>query len=214
MSRTKVDLIPWDPDSPKHATRMVEQRIACGWHEDRIPSWQEYQRSGEKCIYWIERESLADTAKSINATPRTPTGAFFDPVGHISLDGKNPQAAHLKLPIPSEHVYWIKSLYVSTALQSSGIGRAAMDLVEDMATKPPLSAKTLMLDTISKEDQLDPVSSKVANGKLPPMPTHAWYERRGYKHIWTEPNMYGFPETDEDGNKIVRRTVILRRDLF
>jgi hypothetical protein len=35
----------------------------------------------------------------------------------------------------------------------SGIGRAAMDEVEAMAVREPLLAKTLMLDTVQKDDQ-------------------------------------------------------------
>ncbi|TQN65263.1 hypothetical protein CSHISOI_10208 [Colletotrichum shisoi] len=87
-----------------------------------------------------------------------------------------------------------------------------MDMVESMATSEPLCARTLMLDTVSKEDQLRKESAVVAAGKLP-TPTHAWYERRGYRLIWTEDNFYGFPETDADGNPVIRRTVFLRKDL-
>lgn len=116
-----------------------------------------------------EKNPILDTAESISATPRTPTRASFHPVGHISLDIDNPAAAPLNLPIPKENVYWIKSLYVSFALQSCGIARAAMDLVESMATSEPLCARTLMLDTVSKEDQLRKESMVVAQGKLPPV---------------------------------------------
>ncbi|KXH61476.1 hypothetical protein CSAL01_03887 [Colletotrichum salicis] len=235
MSRAKVELIPWDPNSQDHFTRMVDQRIACGWASDLVSQWQENQRTGFKCTYWLvladedperdarlakhiadypkEKDPMLDTADSISATPRTPTGASFHPVGHISLDIDNPAAAPLNLPIPKDHVYWIKSLYVSFALQSCGIARAAMDLVESMATSEPLCAKTLMLDTVSKEDQLRKESMVVAQGKLPPTPTHAWYERRGYRLIHTINNFYGFPEKDPDGNLLIRRTVFLRRDL-
>ncbi|OHF02550.1 hypothetical protein CORC01_02245 [Colletotrichum orchidophilum] len=235
MSRAKVELIPWDPNSPDHFTRLVDQRIKCGWASEQVPQWQDYQRSGFKCIYWLvlspddpdrearlaklvseypkEKDPITDTADSIRATPRTPTEALFHPVGHISLDVDSPAAACLNLPIPKDHVYWIKTLYVSFALQSSGIARAAMDLIESMATSEPLCAKTLMLDTVSKEDQLRKESIVVAQGKLPPTPTQAWYERRGYKLIHTENNFYGFPEKDQDGNPVIRRTVFLRRDL-
>lgn len=53
MSRAKVELIPWDPKSPDHVTRMIDQRIACGWASDLVPQWQENQRTGFKCIYWL-----------------------------------------------------------------------------------------------------------------------------------------------------------------
>ncbi|GJC96762.1 hypothetical protein ColKHC_05588 [Colletotrichum higginsianum] len=213
MSKSLVTLIPWDPESPDHIARMLDQRVECGWDLDQVDKWRGLQRSGFKCMYWIEKQPILDTAQSIRAVSRTPRETPFHPVGHISLDVDNPHAKRLNLPIPKENVYWIKSLYVSFALQSAGIGRAAMDMVESMATSEPLCARTLMLDTVSKEDQLRKESAVVAAGKLPVTPTHAWYERRGYRLIWTENNFYGFPETDGDGNPVIRRTVFLRRDL-
>ncbi|OBR09186.1 hypothetical protein CH63R_07951 [Colletotrichum higginsianum IMI 349063] len=247
MSKSLVTLIPWDPESPDHIARMLDQRVECGWDLDQVDKWRGLQRSGFKCMYWIaftseDPDRDAKIAKHVSEYPKVPSRPFlypvcpgeaadprhgavhprrlrtpretpFHPVGHISLDVDNPHAKRLNLPIPKENVYWIKSLYVSFALQSAGIGRAAMDMVESMATSEPLCARTLMLDTVSKEDQLRKESAVVAAGKLPVTPTHAWYERRGYRLIWTENNFYGFPETDGDGNPVIRRTVFLRRDL-
>lgn len=65
-----------------------------------------------------------------------------------------PAAESLDLDLPETGAIWIKTLYVSNALQSSGIGRAAMDAVEAMATEEPICARTLMLDTVCKEDQM------------------------------------------------------------
>lgn len=64
-----------------------------------------------------------------------------------------PGLEHLNLDVPPTGVIWIKTLYVSDALQSSGVGRAAMDALEEMAIAEPFCATTLMLDTVSKEDQ-------------------------------------------------------------
>ncbi|KAL0940524.1 uncharacterized protein CTRU02_203287 [Colletotrichum truncatum] len=233
MSRSKVQLVPWDPDSQDHVTRMVDQRIECGWSFDKVPSWQDDQRTGFKCIYWIvidpespeadiklskhitacpkEKEPLEDTATSIRATPRTPSFTSFHPVGHISLDVDNPPAKCLNLPIPSEGVYWIKSLFVSYALHSSGIGRAAMDTVEAMAMREPLFAKVLMLDTVAKEDQHREEFLAQVSGKPPAMSTQEWYARRGYKLIWRELNFY--PDFDKFGKPLGRYTVFMRRDL-
>ena len=61
------------------------------------------------------------------------------------------EAAHLGLDFPETGVYWIKTFYVSKALQSKGIGRAAMDIAEAMAVNEPLCAKTLALDTLHKD---------------------------------------------------------------
>ncbi|KAF9878427.1 hypothetical protein CkaCkLH20_03919 [Colletotrichum karsti] len=250
MSRSKVQLVPFDPESPDHADRMLQQRIECGWHFDKVHAWKEDQRSGLKCIYWIsihpsdpdaesklskhttlfpkvrhphppiltgtqmisqEKEPLKDTASSIRSTPRTPTETAFIPVGHISLDVDNPAATRLALPIPAENLYWIKSLYVSYALQSSGIGRAAMDEVEAMATREPLRARVLMLDTVCKEDQHREEMVAQVQGRPPAMSTEEWYARRGYEVIWKELNFY--PDFDKDGKPLGRSTVFMRRDL-
>lgn len=48
-----VILIPWDPDSPEHVDRMVEQRIACGWKHDYVEKWRDQQRDGKIGLHWI-----------------------------------------------------------------------------------------------------------------------------------------------------------------
>ena len=56
------------------------------------------------------------------------------PAGHISLGAKDPG------------VYMISSFYISRAIQGGGLGRAAMEAVEQIATSAPLNAKTLVLE--------------------------------------------------------------------
>ena len=54
MTRTKVELVPWDPESHEQADRLIQQRIACGWHSDLVEGpWKEGQKAGTKCIYWM-----------------------------------------------------------------------------------------------------------------------------------------------------------------
>jgi GNAT superfamily N-acetyltransferase len=96
---------------------------------------------------------LIDTAESLRAKPRTPTHTKIYPIGHISLDDSDEKSRDIVLDLPKEGVYWIKTFYVSKALRSKGIGRAAMDIVEHMAIDYPLCAKTLALDTAEKEMQ-------------------------------------------------------------
>ncbi|KAF6803161.1 hypothetical protein CSOJ01_11076 [Colletotrichum sojae] len=234
MSKVHVKLFPFDPESPEHFTRMVDQRTECGWSFDLIPAWQKYQRSGLKCIYWIrtfpegiskpairrenastnliqEKEPLYDTATSIRAVARTPPATAFHPVGHISLDTDNPPTRRLHLPIPEDNVYWIKSLFVSYALQGAGIGRAAMDEVEASAARAPLCARVLMLDTVAKEDQHREELLAQLPGKPPAMSTQEWYARRGYRLIHKELDFY--PDLDKDGKPLGRSTVFMRKDL-
>lgn len=53
MSKSLVTLIPWDPESPDHIARMLDQRVECGWDLDQVDKWRGLQRSGFKCMYWI-----------------------------------------------------------------------------------------------------------------------------------------------------------------
>jgi hypothetical protein len=112
-------------------------------------------------------EKLIDTASSINAVPREPTKIEFIPIGHISLDSKNEEAEKVDLEIPTEGVFWIKTFFVLHSLQGKGVGRAAMDEVEDMAVREPLWAKTLMLDTVERGDQLREEFAKATFGNIP-----------------------------------------------
>lgn len=49
----KVDLIPWDHKSADHVARMHEQRIACGWGAERVPSYVEWASNGTNIFYWV-----------------------------------------------------------------------------------------------------------------------------------------------------------------
>jgi hypothetical protein len=103
-----------------------------------------------------ETEELVDSSKRLLRKSRAPTNAKFLPVGHIALDIHTPDyAENINLSIPQTDSYWIKSLYVSYILQGLGVGGAAMNIAERMATEEPLSAKHLLLDTVHRDDQSD-----------------------------------------------------------
>ncbi|KAJ5514050.1 hypothetical protein N7463_003602 [Penicillium fimorum] len=112
-------------------------------------------------------EKLQDTATTINAVPRKPTNESFIPIGHISLDSKNPDAEHIEFDLPSENIFWIKTFYVRQSIQGQGIGRAAMDEVEAIAVREPLLAKILMLDTVQKDDQKREEFANATYGGVP-----------------------------------------------
>lgn len=96
-----------------------------------------------------ESTPISDSCSNFGGKPRVPNPARkFIPVGHISLDSENedPNAAD-----PSRGIYRISSFYISRALQSAGLGRAAMDEIESLATAEPLNARTLTLGTAANE---------------------------------------------------------------
>lgn len=51
--RPSLILIPWDPDSPEHVDRLVQQRIACGWKREYVENWQDQQREGKIGLHWV-----------------------------------------------------------------------------------------------------------------------------------------------------------------
>ncbi|KAJ5641499.1 hypothetical protein N7490_005499 [Penicillium lividum] len=232
-SRLKVTLIPWDFDSTAHRQVLFRQRQECSWHQERVEKeWREAQAKGSKCIYWINQvfpddshitehmrlylrskktEILRDTAQSINAAHRKPSQRAFIPIGHISLDSESPESIYLNLDIQRAGVFWIKTFYVSRALQGQGIGRAAMDEVERMAIRDPLNAQTLMLDTIQRDDSLRVEFALATQGSLPQVVNEDWYTRRGYRVIRTVQNYYIIE--DRMGKIWDTKTVFMRKDI-
>lgn len=102
-----------------------------------------------------ELAPLFDTATTFGGSSRQPTNNPFIPVGHISLDSSYEEPEKVANDNLGEGVYWISTFYISKALQKYGLGRAAMDFVEEMAVNEPLNAKTLGLSTAISEPELN-----------------------------------------------------------
>lgn len=50
----RIDLVPWDYDSPAHVERMYIQRLACGWRSEEVHTkWVELSRAKKKTLYWV-----------------------------------------------------------------------------------------------------------------------------------------------------------------
>jgi GNAT superfamily N-acetyltransferase len=115
---------------------------------------KEYKLAQHVMQHPNERLPILDTATSLTGKPRITQRLSepFIPVGHISLDFYNPDPS---LADPSKGIFYISTFYVSRALQGGGLGRAAMDAIEQMAIEPPLNAKVLALDTLAREQALD-----------------------------------------------------------
>jgi hypothetical protein len=53
-SRMKINMIPWDPDSPEHIERLIAQRVQCGWSADKVQHpWVQWQREGMRSLFWL-----------------------------------------------------------------------------------------------------------------------------------------------------------------
>ncbi|KAF7561705.1 hypothetical protein G7046_g2435 [Stylonectria norvegica] len=207
----KVKLIPWNPTDEQHFQRLYDQRVACGWRFDDVGEWKDKMLKGEKFLFWItladdlphksellvhhvekypkESEPLVDTANTIYNTHRSPSNESFFPIGHIALELFPSRNERLGFD-PS--TIWITSLYVSWALQASGLGRSAMTQIERLAASPPLSKTSITLDTIDGEFQLRETTMKALyedRGRARPAvmrTTEEWYVRQGYEVVRRE----------------------------
>jgi GNAT superfamily N-acetyltransferase len=240
MAKTKaspprVVLIPWDPNSKAQLARMVEQRKQCGWHSEIVPTvWRDAHLSGQKYVFWLafahdeprrdmyhqlhqatckmETTEIVDTSKTLLGQPREATYTSFLPVGHIGIGMHNAAFTDPHgLQIPEIGSYWIKSFFVSFALQGLGVGGAAMAVAESLVRQAPLHAKYILLDAPHKEDQVNKSPQTVGYGKLVENPCQSWYERRGYQPIGYADGLYADP--DPTGKIWPCRTVFMRKDV-
>ncbi|KAI8628164.1 hypothetical protein F5Y19DRAFT_486198 [Xylariaceae sp. FL1651] len=228
-ARTKIELIPWDHRSETHITRMIAQRETCGWDAEKVPSWALRAERGLKTMFWVtlanslpdrdemlndhknkhpnEVTPLQDTAATVNLISRVPSGINFVPVGHVALN-KNPAPdleGHLEGLLPEDGVHWITSLYISTAFQRHGIGRAVMSHLEFLVAKLPSVSPSdndedsekdtvivgghegpiMVLDTIPTEVYIGEWAAKNFWNPLglamPKISTQEWYESQGYE---------------------------------
>ncbi|KAM0169733.1 hypothetical protein ACHAPC_005745 [Botrytis cinerea] len=224
---SKVDLIPWDPDSPSHVERLFNQRVACTWNSEYVESWREKQRQGAITLQWIvlpitsisrddlhklhtthyplESEPLIDSATTFNAQPRTPPSpphSFF-PIGHIALE------VQPSSPTSPSSTYKISGLYISGALRSLGLGRATMDTMETLASSAPISAQKLILEVIANEYPGKEERNVALKVKKQPVERQDWYARRGYRIVGMKDGMW--PEKDDEGRVWTARCLFMER---
>ena len=121
--------------------------------------------------YPQEEEPLLDSASSFGAKPRAiplPQRSFT-PVGHICLGPPSANNVKLGSTENTTGMYWIANFYISRALQGSGLGSAAMDTVESLATSEPLCAKVLAMNAINKDDPGREEKYKALGLSIPPV---------------------------------------------
>ncbi|KAI1248406.1 hypothetical protein MGN70_009604 [Eutypa lata] len=186
--RPSLILIPWDPDSPEHVDRLVQQRIACGWKKEYVENWQDQQREGKIGLHWLvlplddertallvqkhmsafprEAKELGNTCKSIFSRPTSdPAMSTFVPIGHISLDA---WTGDEKLDTsPAKGIYSLTTFYISKVLQGAGLGGTALRMCEEMAARD-FGATTITLSTIANEEmRQDSPRIKALNRTIP-----------------------------------------------
>ncbi|KAI1128715.1 hypothetical protein F5Y10DRAFT_264905 [Nemania abortiva] len=228
-----VYLIPWDPDSQEHVDRMKLQRIACGWKVEEVDGWREPQREGRIGLHWVvlhpdhpetpsrlerhfaaypdESKALQDTCKMILGRPHKPNPLIpvFSPVGHIALDSVTPKP-ELETSL-SNGILSLMNFYISTALQSLGLGGVSLKYCEEMA-KEEFGAKAITLETISNEEcRVDSPRRIALKRPIPTITNQDWYSRRGYR-VYASKEV-AWVDVDETGKEWPTRSVFLRKDL-
>lgn len=122
-------------------------------------------------MYPQEKQQLVDSAISFGGKPRdipSPQRNFI-PIGHICLGPPSETNLQLGYVPKTEGFYWISNFYVSRALQGSGLGKIAMDTVENLAISEPLCAKTLGMNAINKFDPEMEEKYKALGLVIPPV---------------------------------------------
>ncbi|KAI1142394.1 hypothetical protein F5Y05DRAFT_370781 [Hypoxylon sp. FL0543] len=211
----KIELIPWDYSSPEQVQRMYDQRVACGWRADEVPSWVESAKKGGRTFYWAlfsdslpdreklikqhieaypkESTPLRDTATQVRLVPRQPTMVEFTPIGHVAVDVHTPEE-DTRLGLPPTGTVWVHGLYISRALHGGGYGAGTMSKIEKLVTQSPMNANLVALDTISKELQTEPGKRDLLYGDgglpAPVVASEDWYGRLGYEVFRREDNVF------------------------
>lgn len=152
---------------------------------------------------------IYDTAATHWQLPRQPSQRPMIPIGHIALDLRPEEDATLPaVPAPDEdeqggnkNIVWVAGLFISYALQASGIGREAMRAAESIAAqKDLLDGGWIVLDTMQQEKQLSGALYVAMGRPVPKVASQDWYERQGYVVLATEKVCYKWvsPVTGEE----------------
>ncbi|CAI4212406.1 unnamed protein product [Parascedosporium putredinis] len=172
----KVDLVPWDPNSDEHVTRLFDQRTACGWRADEVLAQDHPDRDKLLALHFAEYPQCGaglgrrreHRSTRLDTWPSTSTPSEDEAMG-----------------LPPTGVTWLHQLYVSYALQKGGLGAAAMANAERIARLEPYNASIMALDTLQKKIQLSDTLQKVVyDDRGLPRRTVAnedWYQRMGYE---------------------------------
>lgn len=190
-AQPKCTLEPMDLLELAQAEELLRQRKICGWSDtpEHIADWQAAIARKAKSLFWIKPASQPDLR-----------------IGHISLDSEaHPQDLELANPI-DKSVLSISGLFVLPEHRGGGIGRAAIEALEKVATVEPYGSrncKTVALTTLSRrygeDDEWRAIYEKLVGVEAPKRgkANEDWYTRMGYvkwkdEGLWDGPDGYKF----------------------
>ncbi|KAF7585698.1 hypothetical protein BBP40_010259, partial [Aspergillus hancockii] len=125
-------LIPINLNDQTQYTEMLRQRQICGWSQtpSTLDSWRQKQAQGLKSFFWI---TITTTYGDSNSNSTQPIRA-----GHISLDAYSDLQEHEHhLARADKSLLTIQAFFLLPEYRASGLGRRAMQLVEELAVTEP-----------------------------------------------------------------------------
>ena len=204
-SPSHARLLPIDLEDATECSILFDQRVLCGWGEEKLLRWRESARSGERAMFWI---SLPLEMRTDDGPVLGRDAEAFVPAGHVSLGlvdspgpGIDPDPT---LAAPDGSVLTVSDLFVLPIFSGGGLGRFAMRECERLAQQEPYGSpncRYLSLWALSKryaaggEEGWDGMGRWERLGK--PVPKRAngpWYESLGYVKYKEEIRLYrGLP---------------------
>ena len=203
-SASHARLLPIDLEDATERSVLLDQRVLCGWGEEKIPAWRESARKFERTMFWIALPPEMRT-DGVPVLKRDGAAAFvFVPAGHVSLDrvdtpdpGIDPDPT---LAAPDGSVLTVSNIFVLPVFSGCGLGRFTMRECERLAQQEPYgnpNCRYLSLWTLPEryvaggEEGFDGIGRWERLGK--PVPKRAngpWYESLGYVKYKEEIRMY------------------------
>ncbi|OOF98304.1 hypothetical protein ASPCADRAFT_205555 [Aspergillus carbonarius ITEM 5010] len=187
-------LTPINLHNPPEYTLLLHHRTICGWHatDNALLSWREKQDTSLKSFFWI---TIPNPDPSESASPIH--------AGHISLDSyADPPDSDLARA--DKTVLTIQTFFILPEYRATGLGRVAMALVEELATKEPYGSprcEYLTVNTTSKGYFVDGAEGKrkemerIRRDGREGFPVVLWYERLGYVW-WKTEERYKYKDGD------------------
>jgi len=197
-------LLPIDLGDAVECSVLYDQRVLCGWDQDKIPAWRESVRKGERTMFWIALplEMRRDGAPVLKRDAET-----FVPAGHVSLDRVDDPGPEIDpdptLAAPDGSVLTISNIFVLSVFSGCGLGRFTLRECERLAQQEPYGSpncRSLSLWTLSEryaaggEEGWDGIGRWKRLGKPVPRANGPWYESLGYVKYKEEIRLYyGLP---------------------
>lgn len=212
----KLSLVPINLNDPDQHAEFKQQRVVCGWDysDEALQMFIEKQDKKLKSLFWImiqqkvqvngkqENGDLVSVTQDANGHAAdgnavSPSATLFTiRAGHISLDSYT-EPADPEVALEDRSIMTVQTFFILPEYRTGGVGRAAMNLVEVLATQEPYGSPhchTLALTTVSKKHiEIDAPEWrgvwKRAGLDVPPFSNEIWYEKLGYVY-WKEETRY------------------------